>query len=133
MCGQVADLLAGDAGRDDVGGCAEARHVFGQLPDGGDPPHLGVDVLAGPACGPCHRHLAGQHVLPGIVLRAHHVEGAEVSLGGLIGQADRVFEFEQAADGGGQAADEPGHDIAAGSMPVKSRQQARMRSSSVAR
>lgn len=47
--------------------------------------------------------------------------------------ADRVFEFEQAADGGGQAAGEPGHDIAAGSMPVKSRQQARMRSSSAAR
>jgi hypothetical protein len=66
----VADVLAGDAGRDDVGGRAVGRHVFGQLPDRGDPPHLGVDVLAGPTCGPCHRHLPGQHVLPGIV-RAH--------------------------------------------------------------
>ena len=72
----VADLLAGDAGRDDVRGRAVARHVFGQLPDRGDPPHLAVDVLAGPADGPCHRHLPGQHVLPGIVPRAHRVEGA---------------------------------------------------------
>jgi hypothetical protein len=72
----VADLLAGDTGRDDVRGRAEARHVFGQLPNRGDPPHLAVDVLAGPACGPYRRHLAGQHVLPGIVPRAHRVEGA---------------------------------------------------------
>ena len=71
----VTNLFAGDAGRDDICGQAETGHVFGELPDRGDPAQLRVHVFTGPAGGPGHRHLAAQHVLPGIVA-AHRASKA---------------------------------------------------------
>ncbi len=109
--GVVADLLAWDARRDQVGVHPEPGHVFGQLPRRGDPRrNCPVDVLA-PGRLMAQRIAMGRLNVDclGILGGAHRVESAQVSLRGCVRVPERMLEVEQAADVDGQAADQPGH------------------------